>query len=294
VAEAPAPALVVPSDPEPSRLEMAYGPLAYVDEGPRDAPALLTAHGIPGSVRDFRYLAGALKDRVRVVRVDLPGFGGSAPERDAVAGFPGRARALLAVADHLELASFGVIGHSMGGGAALALAASQPRRVRLLVLVASVALSRHRGLGLGPWTFRAAAHGLSLPGLRALLLPALRAQYRRRRFPGVETMTVADFRRQLLAIAGCDFSLLRRLYAGALPRTVLAYTRDDHMVEAEISEELAAALPGARVLAFATGGHNLQKTRALELAEAVAQELAGEGPTPDPRPGGPGPGGIAP
>jgi pimeloyl-ACP methyl ester carboxylesterase len=264
---------ILPSDPEPERLTLAHGPLAYVDEGPRDAPALITAHGIPGSVRDFRYLAGALRDRVRVVRVDLPGFGGSAPEPSALAGFPGRARALLAVADHLGLRRFAVLGHSMGGGTALALAAAVPDRVSLLTLVASVALTRHRGLGVPARVFRWAARGLAVPGLRALLLAAVRAEYRRRRFPGIESMDRSDFHRQLVAIAGCDFALLRSLAAERLPRTLLVYARDDHMVETHISEELAAALPGARVLAFDTGGHNLQKSRALELAQALLEEL---------------------
>jgi pimeloyl-ACP methyl ester carboxylesterase len=255
-----------------------------VDEGPRQAPALLTAHGIPGSVRDFRYLAGALCPRLRVVRVDLPGFGGSAPEPSALAGFPGRARAMLALADHLGLGQFAVLGHSMGGGAALALAAAAPERVRLLVLVASVALRRHRGLGLAPAVFRWAARGLAVPGLRTLLRRAVRAQYRRRRFPGVDEISDDDLRRQLVAIAGCDFGLLRTLVSVRLPRALVVYARDDHMVEAHISEELAAALPAARVLAFDTGGHNLQKTRAAELARALLEELEGDDPTPE-RPG---------
>jgi pimeloyl-ACP methyl ester carboxylesterase len=279
-AAAEAAALPVPSDPEPQSLALPHGPLTYVDEGPRGAPAVLMAHGIPGSVRDFRYLAGALEGRLRVVRVDLPGFGGSAPEASAIAGFPGRARALLALADHLGLARFAVLGHSMGGGTAMALAAEVPGRVTLLALVASVALSRHRGLGQSPAAFRWTARGLSVPGVRALLLPAVREQYRRRRFPGADEMTAEELRRQLLAIAGCDLGLMRRLVARPLPRTLLAYARDDHMVETRVSEELAAALPSARVLAFDTGGHNLQKSRAMELARALLEEL-GE-PTPAP------------
>jgi len=54
-----------------------------------------------------------------------------------------------------------------------------------------------------------------------------------------------------------------------LPPTVIAYARDDHMIETAIAEELAAAVPGARVLAFDVGGHNIQKTRAVELGAAI-------------------------
>src|SRR5262249_17299055 len=111
------------SDPEPRRIELPHGVLAYTDEGPPDAPALIAVHGIPGSGRDFRYLAPQLTPALRVLRVDLPGFGGSAPVADAVASLRGRARVVLALADALGLERFAVAGHSMGGGAALVLAA---------------------------------------------------------------------------------------------------------------------------------------------------------------------------
>jgi pimeloyl-ACP methyl ester carboxylesterase len=56
-----------------------------------------------------------------------------------------------------------------------------------------------------------------------------------------------------------------------LPPTVLAYSRDDHLIETAVSEELARAIPSARVLAFDEGGHNIQKTRAAELGEAIRE-----------------------
>ena len=262
------------SDPEPRVWRMAHGDLAYVDEGPRDAPALFAVHGVPGSLRDFRYLAPQLTDDVRVVRVDLPGFGASAPVDDALETFPGRARVVLALADHLGLGGFSILGHSMGGGTAVALASRHRERVRLLVLVASLALSRHRGLRLPPRAFGLLAAGLGVPGLRGYLLEKTRQAYRRRRFPGADTLDAAGFAAQLRAIGAADYGLMRRAARGALPPTILAYARDDHMIETRISEELARALPKARVIAFDEGGHNLQKTRARELAAAIREELA--------------------
>jgi len=270
VSEEPLPA----SDPEPRVFRMPHGELAYMDEGPREAPALFMVPGVPGSVRDFRYLAPQLSDAVRVVRVDLPGFGGSAPVDDAVETFPGRARVVLALADHLGVSRLSVLGHSMGGGTALALASRHPDRVGLLVLVASLALSRHRGLGLPPRAFRLLAASFSVPGLRGWLVEKSREAYRKRRFPGAETLDAAGFAVQLRAIGAADYALMRRAVRGPLPPTILAYARDDHMIETHLSEELARALPHARVIAFDEGGHNLQKTRARELAAAIREELA--------------------
>ncbi len=249
--------------------------LSYTDEGPPDAPAVVALHGIPGSVRDFRYLGGALAPRLRLVRVDLPGFGGSDPVPDGVRTLAGRARAVLALADQLGLRRFAVLGHSMGGASAMLTAARAPERVSRLVLVNSVGLSLHRGLGLQPWVFRLMARGLAVPGLRAALLRRVRHQYRQRRLPGADDLGAAALALQLRAIAALDFALLRRAVDGLRTRAVVAFSRDDHLVEAHISEELARALPGARVLDFEEGGHNLQKVEAAALAAALADELLG-------------------
>jgi pimeloyl-ACP methyl ester carboxylesterase len=266
------------SDPEPEVQDLPGGRLAYVDEGPRDAPALIAVHGIPGSVRDFRYLAPQVTACVRFIRVDLPGFGGSDVVEDAVRSLPGRARTVVALADRLGLREFGVLGHSMGGGTALVAAALEPGRVRRLALVCSLGLSLHRGLGAPPALFGLAARATATPVLGHVLLPFLRAAYRRRRFPGVEDMGRGHFARQLRAFAATDFGLMRRAAAGPLPPILLAYARDDHMVETRVSEELAAALPAARVLAFDDGGHNIQKTRAVEVGRALREWMAGGPP----------------
>jgi pimeloyl-ACP methyl ester carboxylesterase len=261
------------SDPPLQQVELAHGTLAFTDEGPAGAPALLAVHGIPGSVRDFRYLAPYLTDALRLVRVDLPGFGGSAPVADAVATLDGRARVIAELADLLKIDRFGVLGHSMGGGTALVSGWRLPRRVSVVVMVSSLGLSAHRGLGLPPRAFATAAAALERPLLARVLVPLLRSQYRRRRFGNVDQLGAAEFALHCRAIAGADFGLMRRAAAGPRPPTVVAYAKDDPLVQTWISEELAAALPGARVLAFEDGGHQLQKTRAAELAAAVRVEM---------------------
>jgi pimeloyl-ACP methyl ester carboxylesterase len=264
------------SDPPSRRLEFAHGPLSFVDEGPPGAPALFAVHGIPGSVRDFRYLAPLLVPRLRFVRVDLPGFGGSAPHSRAVSRLDGRVESLLDLADHLGLRRFAVLGHSMGGATAVVAAAEHRERVSALVLLASIGLRPHRGLGMSARRFRMLGHGFAVPVLRSVLVRVARERYRRRRFPGADTMDAATFGVHFKAIGAADFERLRRAFAAPLPPTLLAFARDDHMVEAAIQDELRAALPSARVLEFDEGGHNIQKTRAPELAAGIL-ELLGAG-----------------
>ncbi len=261
------------SDLDPQFLQLPHGPLAFVDEGPRDAPALITLHGVPGSVRDFRYLAPQLSRDRRIVRVDLPGFGASAPSRAAIATLEGRADVVLALADHLGLARFGVLGHSMGGGTALILAARNPARIRALVLAASIGFRTHRGLGMSPWRFGLLSHAFAIPGLRGVFTDVARERYRRNRFPNVEAMGPELFARHFRAIAAVDFAALRRAAAAPLPPTLLAWANDDRLIERAIGEELARAMPRARTRVYEEGGHNIQKTQAGDLAAAIREML---------------------
>jgi pimeloyl-ACP methyl ester carboxylesterase len=261
------------SDPEPSRFERASGPLAYVDEGPPSSPALIAVHGIPGSVRDFRYLVPQLVPRVRAVRIDLPGFGGSPTYAPALASLDERASAVVDLADHLRIERFAVLGHSMGGATALMTASRHHDRVTALVLLASVGLRPHRGLGMSPRSFRLLARGLKVPLLRHFLVRVSRDRYRRRRFPGADEIDARTFAIHFEAIGAADFAELRRLVEGPLPAVLMAFARDDHMVDADIQDELAATLRNRRVLAFEAGGHNVQKTRAVELGQAIVELL---------------------
>ena len=96
---------------------------------------LVALHGFTGSGRDFLPLASALRRQAMTVTPDLMGHGAS----DAP-GEPGRysleesARDVLAVADHLGLESFDLLGYSMGGRIALRTVLLAPGRIRRLVL----------------------------------------------------------------------------------------------------------------------------------------------------------------
>jgi pimeloyl-ACP methyl ester carboxylesterase len=261
------------SDPEPQRFGLPDGLLAFVDEGPRGAPALVAIHGVPGSVRDFRYLAPQLSPHLRFVRVDLPGFGASPASKEAVSSLAGRARVISALADHLGLGRFAVLGHSMGGATALALAASRGRCVSALVLLASIGLRPHRGLGMSPRCFGLLSRGFAVPGLSGPLTWMARERYRKRRFPGADSMGPQDFAVHFRAIAAADFRVIRAAATGPLPPTLLAWAKDDLMVESAIGEELARIMPQARTLVYDEGGHNIQKTQAVGLSAAIRRML---------------------
>ena len=244
--------------------------LTYTDEGDSHHLVFFAIHGIPGSVRDFRYLAPPLTTFSRLIRMDMPGSGGSEARLDALRSFEVRAETVLALADQLGIDRFGVIGHSMGAGTALVTAAMAEHRVSHLVFIAPMGLRPHRGLSRSRESFRRIAFLLRIPGLRELILPRIRTHYRRNGFPRSHEMTPHEYVVQFEALTAADYPLLNRAAAQPLPsKTLVAYAADDHLVEPQIPNELAAAIPGARTLRFEEGGHIIQKHKAREIARAI-------------------------
>jgi len=131
---------------------------------------LLFVPGLGASAGDFPELLAQLARRHRVVAIDLPGSGLS----DGVAfkGHPTRpwSQVITAVADQLGLAEFDLVGHSLGGLAAGGYAIANQERVKRLVLLSPLGLSRripiHWNLALVPgsmdllaaWRRLASAH----------------------------------------------------------------------------------------------------------------------------------------
>lgn len=96
---------------------------------------LLLLHGFTGSAANWHGLMGQLRDRYRVIAVDLPGHGRTELTADlgrydmgSVAGD------IVALLEQMGIASTHLLGYSMGGRLALHLVAHQPARVRSLIL----------------------------------------------------------------------------------------------------------------------------------------------------------------
>ncbi|MFG2872398.1 alpha/beta fold hydrolase [Streptomyces sp. NPDC048338] len=106
--------------------------LAYRVRGPEDAPPVVLVHGRGASGADWSEIAEALSEDRRVYAVDLRGHGLSDwPGRYGFDVFRDELRGFLTV---LGLTGADVVGHSMGGAAALLMAAAEPGLVGRLVL----------------------------------------------------------------------------------------------------------------------------------------------------------------
>jgi pimeloyl-ACP methyl ester carboxylesterase len=257
------------SDPEPTLLSTELGSIGLTQEGPLDAPALFCLHGIPGSHRDFRYLAPYLNRHFRIVRLNMPGFGNSPVLGSA--SIAGWAEVICAVADALELSELFVAAHSFGGAAILSAASRLPERVAGVALLASPGARMHRGYGAPSLFFKAFAALASMPGLRDPMLRIAKKQYDRR---GLKAPEGDRLLHQLWVISSLDFGAVGHSASRLRCPTLMAHCADDPLVEIDIARELAGVIPSCDTLFFEHGGHHLQKTRAEPIAQRLLEMFA--------------------
>ena len=248
------------------------GPVAYITE-PEEGPfehTLVALHGLPGSSRDFRWLGPALPKGMRLIRIDQPGFGGTPLATMADPAFTARARWVMEVLDALEVDPAILLGHSVGGFLAMETTRLFPDRVSHLALVASVGLRPHLGwkrfgpVGKLSWLFRT-------PGPRGILIPLLRKAFEAWGFPkGLSNQAIQQ---TVHIMRHVNFAHTKATVKTLALPTLLAWADDDALIEADIADELQRACPSGPRLHTQTGGHNLQKTQAIEIAQALGKWL---------------------
>jgi pimeloyl-ACP methyl ester carboxylesterase len=231
-----------------------------------EAPGVLLVHGQPGSSLIWMRVRPLLRNcGLRVLAVDRPGYrhtGGTATDQFD------NAAALAQVLDERLRSPAVVVGHSLGAGIALALAATAPHHVRALVLIAPAAgpgaiTATDRVLAapfLGPavtWLgFRTAGLALHVPALRRRILTdriGLSAtgadDVVRRITRGDLWRTFTHEQRHLVS----DAHLLQQRF-GAIqcPTVIVAGTRD-RVVSPRVVTAMASELPESSLTTTDTG-----------------------------------------
>ncbi len=109
--------------------------LHYLDIG--EGTPIVLVHGLGGQLRNFTYaLSELLVPHHRLIVVDRPGSGYSTCHGDGHCGLAGQAAMIVELIDQLELDRPLVVGHSLGGAVALAMALDHPGKIGGLALLA--------------------------------------------------------------------------------------------------------------------------------------------------------------
>lgn len=189
---------------------------------------LMLLGGLGLDVSEMGMLIGPLADRFRVIAVDNRGAGRSAKPPGPYS-IEQMAADVAGLMDRLDLPRAHLLGISMGGRIAMALALAWPGRVNRLVLVAT----SPRAAG-ARWLVRA--------GMLVADLPVLRGRHRQPRY-GMKAQFDATTR----------FDCTGRLSQIGAP-VLIVHGRSDRIAPVALAEQMHSLIPGSR-LVLIDGGH---------------------------------------
>jgi len=107
----------------------------YRDEG--EGEVILLLHGTFASLHTFDKWTSSLKNKYRVIRLDLPGFGLTGPSKNGKYTVNLYLRFLTKFLDNLGIDKCHIAGSSLGGWLAWEFTAKYPERVEKMILIAA-------------------------------------------------------------------------------------------------------------------------------------------------------------
>ena len=252
-------------------------------------PVAVLVHGVAGSHLIWDPLVPLLEPHYTVVRIDLPGYGNSAPLD--VASTPD---ALVdAVRSTLHTAGltppYQLVGLSMGANVVLAYAATHPDEVSGLTGIGFPYFPDPRaaraGLRRNGWTFLPAV----APRLASVTLPVLWRALRRsgltRFHRGIYTPEMAydalrvDYRSFVSCLDNCmiHFPYERVLEATAAQPRVFIHGGDDRWAPATAVARAVTGAPNTEFVRVEHAPHNLVVTRPSDVAAAIGRHRRAAG-----------------
>jgi pimeloyl-ACP methyl ester carboxylesterase len=257
--------------------------LRYVRAG--SGPAVVLVHGFGSSLYTWKDLIAPLAARHDVVALDLPGFGQS--DQPADLSFEDFPRAVVGLMDRLSLDRAALVGNSMGGAAAVVVAARHPERVLSLVLIDAAGFNLAEADRPGIVRLTGSPLGAlvsALPGKRLVVEASLRQVFHddaRVTPERVSEYLAAALRPGTFAALrslGASLEGRSSLVAESLPlveaRTLVLWGGEDRWIPLAHAERFVAAIPGARKVVIPACGHVPQEEVPAEVARLLLEFLS--------------------
>jgi 3-oxoadipate enol-lactonase len=237
--------------------------LAHRVEGPAEAPALVLLNSLGTDMGMWEPQAAALRDELRLVRLDTRGHGGS-PVPEAPWTLADLGGDVLALLDSLGIARASFAGVSLGGSTALWIAAHAPERVEYLFPCFTSAWFG----GPDPWLER--AETVRAEGVEAVADGVLGRWFTDAVDPGLR----ARMREMMLATPPEGYAAATEVVAhldlrGDLGRieapTLVISGSEDVPCPPEVGRALADGIPGAEFACIEGAAHlgNLERPDAF-------------------------------
>ena len=234
----------------------------YMDEG--NGPVVLLLHGWKSDLHTFDPLISALVGSFRVIRLGLPGFGGSEVPRESWGGGE-YALFVKAFIQKLGISVDTLIGHSFGGRITLKGVGFGELHPKKVVLIASAGLAKHK-------TVRNRLFGIlaKLGKVLTFVFPAsVRRSLRRRLYQATgssDYLNAGVLKETSLKVIREDLSGYAK---GVEVPTLLIWGEGDIATPLSDGKRLAELISGSRLEIVEGAGHFVHQERPKEVAELI-------------------------
>lgn len=251
------------------------------DEGKRDAPVLILAHGSNASLHTWEPWVAELKDDWRVISFDFPAHGLTGPSKSGVYSSTAYVQVVDDLARHFKVERFVLGGNSMGGGVAWRYALAHPEKVAGLILVDAAGYPRETGKPplvfrlartpvIGEIFSRATTKGMIESNLKqvivddALVTPEMVKRYHDLLMrEGNRQATLARMR------AGPDDPNAYQKIPTITAPTLVIWGEADPWIPFADAKRFAQEIKGAKLVSYPNIGHLPQEEVALATAKEV-------------------------
>ncbi len=271
------------SRPGTVRLMVQQQPVFVQDSGRRDAPVVLLLHGFGASLQAWDDWAPALEKNLRVLRIDIPGFGLSGPAVNHDYSDAADVARVIALLDQLGVQQVIMAGHSMGGRIAWNLAATHPERVSQLVLLApdgfpdpnaksdkTYEVPTLLGLmqySLPQWALRMGGVAPAFADNSQLTPPMMQRYHDMMLAPGVRTALLERMRQTR------NSDPVARLQSITVP-TLLIWGEKDAFIPVGNAQDYLKAMPQAKLVTLPGVGHVLHEEAPQASVQVVLDFLS--------------------
>jgi pimeloyl-ACP methyl ester carboxylesterase len=240
--------------------------LAWEESG--SGPPLVCVHGLGGW--RWQKLTPLLESHFRVLTPFLRGFGDSNGSLNYQ--MKDLAKDVLSLVEDLDIPTFHLLGHSLGGMVAQIIAIDNPSLIRSLILVSTSSHTGRRAakfaLGMARLS-EAGPEALDDPTIRAEVEPVLKDAFPMGPPPLEMLVPPKPHPGQAAAWrAVSDFSRKDRLAELACPVLVVHGTAD-LLIPPVLGRLIHDAIPGSKHIEIEGIGHSVQSEASDELAESV-------------------------
>lgn len=239
----------------------------YKDEG--SGKTLLFLHGWQDNLHSFDKVSNLLVKDYRVVRVDLPGFGGSElPKEDW-----DLSRYVSFVADFikkLNLDIYAIVGHSFGGRILIKGSASDTLKVEKIILIGSAGVANRKTFRNYFFKFLA-----KLGKIFTLIPPFLfwRDFLRKKIYKMIgsrDYVKAGALRKTFVRVINEDLSLSAKKISYP---TLLIWGKNDTETPVYQGEKLSNLIQNARLEILPDSGHFVHQEKPIEVADLIKKFL---------------------